>query len=548
MRVLGWTFAIWLAFAAVDIAWVSQDAQPQGCDQANHLMRSMEYAQSFRDLDLSKFRANWRAEYGENGVYTYPPLYHIVTGMFLLTIPRPAAASVASNLAFFWLLIYSVIQIGRAAFGLRVGIAGAAVVAAYPMLAQFRHEAFLDFGLTAMTSWCIWRLLATGSFQDRRAAILLGISLGAGLLLKPLIVLFLAAPLTTHLWLHRERLAARSWKNLGLALAATLLVALPWYGPHWRAVAETGAFNQRIAAVERDPRPDTLAGAIFYPHAMASLQTGFAPFVVGVIAMLAFGVRALLTCRSASLRPVAAKVVAAWLLGGLILLTICVLNKDVRYSMPVLPAVALLTASPLAWLRAPLARAAFIILVSAATLPYYTHILFTWPPFHRAVAFRTGSLTWMVWNQRYYYGAAPSLDDWGVSAMLARMEVERGDVGPEHPIRLALVPFLLRLNDNSLRLEALQRGVPLEVYQIGNDPAFDRAEGIFSCDFVLTKTGENGLSFATSQASRIEAFIAARPSAFALLGEYPLPDGSIARLYRIAPQPTVASAGTGSLT
>src|SRR5262249_42903758 len=152
--------------------------------------------------------------------------------------------------------------------------------------------------------------------------------------------------------------------------------------------------------------------------------------------------------------------------------------------LPILPAFALVTASPLFWIRGTLRRAAFAMLLVLLAFPYYTNILFAWPALHHDIWFRTGPLTWTVWYQRDYYAGAPSMDDWSIPDVLFRMHQDRLQTVSERPIRLALVPFLLRLNPNSVTLEALESGIPVEVYPIGNEATFADGDAKLPFDFV----------------------------------------------------------------
>ena len=229
-------------------------------------------------------------------------------------------------------------------------------------------------------------------------------------------------------------------------------------------------------------------------------------------------------------------VVAWWVIGGLFFLTFVILNKNVRYTVPTLPAVALITVSPFFWIRAAVWRVAFLILLGSISFPYYTHILFSWPPIHKEIGFSTGPLDWIVWEKDPSYGGLPSSQDWSITDIIFRMLSEKGGMNRENPIRLVIVPFLYRLNQNSLRLEALQSNIPLDVYQIGDDPGFSAESGILSSDFLLTKTGDLGLSFMTRQAGRIEDYVMNHPDRFKVLETYPFPDGSTGMLFKVIKQ------------
>lgn len=530
LPIVGLTLVLCIAFTAVSLWWTSHDGQPQGADQANHLIRSLEFSSSIKDLDFQRFWKTWNQEFG---TYTYPPLYHLLTGLFLLVVTRPAVAGVLSNTVFLSLLIYSVTQIGRRAFDIRTGIVAAILTLMYPIMAELQHEAFVDFALTGMTSWCVWRLLATEGFQKTGASIACGLSVGIGVLVKQLMPLYLVGPGAAFFWIHRHKVGRAMCKNIALSLTSFLLIAIPWYGPHWHAVLATGVFNQHVAAIEGDPMPWTLPGALFYLYTMVSEQVGFATFCITVVAAAISATKILSGDLSHVSQRCAQAAVVWWAISGLFLLTFCILNKDIRYSMPILPAVALVTASPLYWIRSSEGFVVFVTLLGSLALPYYTYSLFSWPPIHRDIGFGTGPLYWNIWKKSYYYGGSPSAEDWSLTDIIFRMWNERGAVTRENPIRLVLVPFLLRLNQNSISLEALQSGIPIDVYQIGNDPRFFDDGRILSRDFLLTKTGDLGLPFMTSQAVRINDFIANHRDRFEVVQSYPFPDGSTGTLFKI---------------
>lgn len=533
-RALAWTFAICAVSSAVSLWWLAHDGQPQGPDQANHLIRSFEFSSCLRHANLRGCWSLWTAEYG---VYTYPPLYHLLTGGLMLVARRPVVAAAISNLLFLSLLVYSVVQIGRRAFDLPTALLASSLLAMSPIVAQFEHEAFIDLALAGMTSWCVWRLLATDGFHNRRASIVFGASVGFALLLKFLAPLYLIGPAVALLWVHRRRYGRVFFTNLALSLVAMLVVALPWYALHWHTVLATGEFNQQVAAVEGDPMPWTLAGVLFYVQAISGAmgvqQTGFGVFLVALSATIWFALKGLSTTSTRDSQRPARLVVAMWAGVGLCLLTFVVLNKDPRYSLPILPALALVTAGPLFWIRSAVRRASFAMLLVLLAFPYYTHILFSWPTLHRDITFTTGPLAWTVWSESDYYGGAPSMDDWDIPNLLFRMHQDREPAGSGRPIRLALVPALLRLNTNSVWLEALESGIPVELRAIGNEASFIARDARPPLDFVLLKSGAQGPAYLTRDAAQIGDFIVNNPDRFKRLKTFSLPDGSAGTLFGV---------------
>lgn len=528
-----WAFLLWVAFAAVDVWWILYDRQPQGCDQAGHLIRAAAFAHSLHPFSLNDLLKSWNTEVGQGGEYTYPPLYHLVTGVFIWVLGRPPIAAVATNEIALWFLLVSVIQLGRRAFTLSVGVGSAVLVALYATLAQFRHEAFVDFALVGITSWSAWQLVKTEAFSRRRASIGVGISIGLALLVKQAVVIFLAPPALYVLFQHRGDQIRNRWVNVLCAAGSGLLVASTWYGLHWRAVMANLALNQRVAPIEGDPMPWTLIGAIYYPWVMSCIQIGFPLFVVAIASAMVWLFRKRQQTATTNEKRLCRGVIVTWIVGSLPVLTFLLLNKDMRYSLPVLPAVALLTCSLLTWIsRRPIRIAGWLLLMLSA-FPYYTFVMFAWPPIRQEIGFYTGQTHWLVWSDNNYFGMGPKKEDWHIPEMLTRMRLESPQSTLLKPIHIAILPFLLRFNPNSVTLEAIERGIPAQVTAIGNDTPALTPEDLRPFDFLLVKTGDLGLPFATERAQEIQNLVSLHPDNFVPLATYALPDHSTGTLLRV---------------
>jgi hypothetical protein len=225
-----------------------------------------------------------------------------------------------------------------------------------------------------------------------------------------------------------------------------------------------------------------------------------------------------------------------WIVGSLPLLTFLVLNKDARYSLPVLPAVALLTCSVIALMRKYSARIAWCFLLALCAFPYYAFVMFAWPPLHREIGFYTGRTHWLVWTDNYYFGAGPKQEDWHVPEIFAQMRSQLPGASNLNPIHIAVVPFLLRFNANSLKLEALERRIPVQITQIGTDKNLSTLDAMISYDFLLTKTGDLGLPFETDRAKVIQGILSLHPEDFESVATYEMPDHSTGFLYRVVRQ------------
>src|SRR5438552_4032064 len=75
-----------LIFAAMAVWWTWYDTRPQQMDPATHLRRALAYGFAIRDGSPRQLYHLWRAEYG---MYTYPPLFHVSTGVFIAVGATP---------------------------------------------------------------------------------------------------------------------------------------------------------------------------------------------------------------------------------------------------------------------------------------------------------------------------------------------------------------------------------------------------------------------------------------------------------------------------
>src|SRR6266849_3357761 len=288
--------------------------------------------------------------------------------------------------------------------------------------------------------------------------------------------------------------------GLGLAIAVGGLLALPWYGPRLAGLP-TQMVNRgfRQAAEQQNPEPLTTAALLFYPQAL--------PIQFGLLAsaLLIWGLWAIRRqhfARSflllATLGPFAA--------------CLLIQNKNLRYTLPILPAAALVAALglrtlPTRWRRAStglaLALGLFQIPMSifgAPSLPRLPGLLMP--------------LT---------LGRQASGADWQHDRILA--DLARASRG--HAVTVAVVPNDNFFSVSNFRYEVVRRGLPYRMTR-------SWSEAPLGVDFIILKTGAQGPAHAAAKPERLSrAFAGGDPywmSAFPVMAEYPLPDGSIASL------------------
>lgn len=495
-----WLAALWLALGVVMAVWVGLDRRPPEWDHANHLGRALHCQQILARpdhalgeiLDLSAF---------------YPPLAICAAGLAYFALPVTALTAQGVMWAFLGLALASVFALGRRLWDTETGLLAAFVLGTAPFVVFSLTNFQLDAPLAGIVALALFLLARGEALAQPGWTLGLGAVLGLGMLTKPTFAVYLAPPLA---WVLGSALAGRDGRRLGRlagALAVAAALAVPWYGPRLIALpVQIADRSFAYAAVEGHARVLSAAGLMFYPRV-------FIP-QFGALAAIA------LVCGAWALRRRAR---GAWLLwAGVIapfaLITL-IQNKNLRYSLPILPAAALVAAAGIrtlspAWRRGAvwgcLALGALQTSIAAFAVPV------------RPVHFGPFGI-------QVVFSHAPLRGDWHHAQMLADIVRESGG----RPATVAVVPNYNFLSTSTLRYEAERRGLPVTVTR-----GWEAVP--FGVDYAVVKTGSQGPSFTAERPERImRAFAADRYLAalYPVVGEYPLPDGSRAalRARRLAP-------------
>ena len=491
---------------------------PPPWDPADHYTTAYEYYSlahtSFRGFVSDFF----------TGLHYYPPAFHLGVALCFWLFGSGAMQAVLINLIALFVLMFSAYQIGSILFSHRVGGVAAILIAGYHLPACLVHEGFLDYVLLAEVTLSIWLLLRARDFTNRRDALIFGISVALGMLTKETFGLFLFFPLlfiSVKVFISRN---SRAIGNLFLAgLVAAVLMGI-WYLPHLGDVREIFQVNQLGAVQEGEPTALSLQSFVAYSFILAKEQIQL-PFVILFLMGLIYSI---VRRRSAS------TMIYIWIGGGYLICTLLA-NKDPRYTLPYLPAIAIITAlladSEIRWFRNAIA----IVLVSLALFSFANA---QWPRpgrgFHRDLFIATLSLSPSINifdRNLLNYDHHPSPDDWGMSKFTTRIAESPGQQSEIHVgctlNREYFNPSNLGWN---LRLRDYQKRLPRQavISIFGPD---DAELMIPSCDFLITSDRRDGASYPLLEKLDDEVTINGR-YVYTKLDTIVLPDGAIVALYK----------------
>jgi 4-amino-4-deoxy-L-arabinose transferase-like glycosyltransferase len=540
--------SIFIVLSTSTILWTLRDRTPPPWDPSDHLRYAYDYYRLLAHADFAGFAR----EFFSTRHY-YPPFVHLASAAVFLVLGASRLTGIGVNLLSLAALLWAVASMSRHLYanaesaevnvnpGLRHAliVLPALIAACYHFSAWLMHDAFLDFPLTAIVAVSFALLVRADDFRVRRDAIAFGIAAGIGMLVKQTFAFFFLLPavyVVIRVIRTRDR---RAILNLALAVAVLILVAGVWYGPHLADVIAIYRENQRAAFNENEAPLFTFDSNFFYVHALISMQMQL-PLAIVFVAGLVYS---LVLCRKQSL------MLHLWLVSGIACFAL-VANKDVRYTVPVLPAAALLSAC---WLREftllkaeTVTRRGFggVKAALVAAIAVWALVSFfnaQWPRPGWGTAIDTPRYRWMVFARNYYgFDHHPLSDDWSVPEIVSIVS----KLSHEDPIAsngsaaldslkadesapvLGVVVNLPYLNPSSVALYARlltpQRAGPplIDVRWVVEPSMIVRVD---DCDYILMRTGLDKADWVASVERDVEQLIRTNPTRFTRVASFPIP-------------------------
>ncbi|MGC3979760.1 MAG: hypothetical protein QM808_00690 [Steroidobacteraceae bacterium] len=330
---------ILLCFAVSLLLWYRIDTRPPAWDETVHLQLAADY----RDFILhdTPIRTRWTA--------IYPPLYHL-TLVPAMSLGEPSMLkAVLTHTAYLALLLWALTAFARGCGASPwLGLVAGACFIAMPTVLWVERRPLINFALTAWIVAGMEWLRRTDGFRRRGAVVLWGLWSGLGMLMKPFYPLWFIGPVLLCLWqgrtasLQEGKAPSLPWKNLFLAAGITAVTALPYYG--WQGPLFFSNAAQLVSeqgATEGDPGFGSLAGWWYYLHGIV-LQAGWVLSALMAIGLAWELIQRRLERYSKKLLPHGSGWLIAWIVSGYVLFTFNH-NKDLRYTLPLLPPLIMLS-------------------------------------------------------------------------------------------------------------------------------------------------------------------------------------------------------------
>lgn len=217
--------------------------------------------------------------------------------------------------------------------------------------------------LVAVTAFALFCLFWSESFQRRFPSLVVGVAIGLGMLTKWTFAAFALGPLAIAVYMALRHATRARLINLVMAGLLALAIGLPWYLNNLELLKEFLQFNRfQAAPLEGEAAVWTWTSWGYYLKELLNHQL-LLPFA------FLFGVGTMIALRRC--KPNAyLMMLLTWIVIGYVASSLFI-NKDVRYTMPYLPALALLSAIGLIQIRQVIVRRVTLALIVLYALVQY---------------------------------------------------------------------------------------------------------------------------------------------------------------------------------
>ncbi len=492
--------ALLVALCVIVAIWASIDQRPPEWDYANHLERALHCYRILAEPGHERTREILEA------TAFYPPVTTCTAGLLYFFFPVVPLTAEAVMLGFLAVGVVSVFLLGRRVLDTEAGLLAGFLLATAPFIVYSLTNFQLDVPLTGMVALGLYLLARTESFSSTAWSVALGLGMSVGMLTKPPFAVYVLPPLLWIVWrVSREYAAAERLARLGrlvVALGIAGVVALPWYGPRLIGLPlqiMNRSFKQ--AALSEKPATLSAGGLLYYP-------TTF-PVQFGVLAVLLFVWGLWAVRRERSTRGF----LCTAALGPFVVFCL-IQNKNLRYTLPILPAAALVAAAGARALSPHLRRGVTWACVALGALQVtMTAFALPAPP------------TLPVSGLPMVFVRPPEPAEWPQEKIMADVEHESGG----QPVTVAIVPNHAYFSASNFRYAVARLGLPFQIVRGWSGPPF-------GVDFVVVKTGDQGPPWTAEKSERLTRAVQGDDpylaEVFPIAGRYPLPDGGLASLHR----------------
>ncbi|MDD5614408.1 MAG: glycosyltransferase family 39 protein [Candidatus Omnitrophica bacterium] len=331
MRRYSFLIILVLIFHAVfNFIWIQKNNLPVGHDEALHIGNFLKF-KSIIDSGAGL------SDKIKNAMFVdvdYPPLFYAVSYLYSKVWKLSFRYLEYLSTIFFILSIFMVFKIGGLLKDQRLGFYAASLFGFYPICYNFSRvynlDLFMLFGV--LLSLFLFLKAQNHMFSDIKIMLLLGVSLGFGMLSKQYFLIFLIAPALALV--KKNHFNKRTVFCFGVAILLMILIALIFYSGYFLSEKKGSDIFYRVRLVDDlgwHPKYQ-IFNHFYYIYSIIFEQLSPFNFILFLLGFI-FYVKS-----SDNRKPF----IFSWILIPLLILSFLPCKYN-RYTMPILPALALVS-------------------------------------------------------------------------------------------------------------------------------------------------------------------------------------------------------------
>lgn len=219
-------------------AWLSTNLSILNSDARRHLITSLASSDMLRPVNLSTLFSTVTMDEFR------PPLFQLSAVPLLRVLGRSTDVATMVNIAYLSVLLAATYAVGKKTVGADAGLLAAFVISTFPAIYAMSRCFYLDFALTAVVSLNVALLLYSEDFRRKGCTLLYGLTFGMGMLVKWTFVVFALPPIVLVVArsgvLRRLPKAVRAarveWRLALVSAVLALGLTALWYLPNVDAV------------------------------------------------------------------------------------------------------------------------------------------------------------------------------------------------------------------------------------------------------------------------------------------------------------------------
>lgn len=518
-------------FVVATVVWVNIDSVPPLWDQAQYLQESEILYHTLRHRGpvafLSAFSETLKIK---------APLITALPLPFYFLLGEGHLSARYVNVVFIVLASWYLFRLGEMLVGRRAALLSVVLLNTFPLVAGMSRQFLVEYGLMTLVIIWMYYLVRWQRGEEKRSSWALGITLGLGMLMKVTFPLYVAVP--TALALTQKALRQRSLRQTLLpSLARVAAVAIPiagiWYFKNWSSV---GGFVMKAGYGEWAHAFGK--GSVFSLRTVGAYWLDLINFGLGgygflllviVACWVGFWLR-----RSENRLDVAGGdffLLMAWWIVPWLALTFAV-SKDVRFSMPYLPALALLIgAGCMGIARRRRLGMAGLGLIAALTLFNYMYYSFAARP--GGIELRAAGL--ILISGGLSWARPPTAEHWPNEDIVVMVAADAAQRGVARPTATVMFSYP-QLNSHNLNYLAALRESAVRFNHFWSPATESPSEFALrvrkQSNYLLTKSGLPGKGLVNEKSAEALGLLHEGGLPFDRIGAVRLPDQSEVTVFR----------------